>query len=206
MSALSPARPDLAAHREATTISFAVLVRELSDLIGKKLTAYIGGVKDVRAVDRWIEGTAPYKDAEERLRFAFRVVKTLSNPEHPHVVQAWLTGLNPELNDRVRSGFSEKVNSRPSGRRFSPRRTLSWQEGNHPFSLFILMARYTVSDAVLIPGNRLTGHWRAPMEHLATASMTRKVRTAFFMRRLSGLGVFSKLSPVFASTSSSRRS
>ena len=101
MSALSPARPDLAAHREATTISFAVLVRELSDLIGKKLTAYIGGAKDVRAVDRWIEGTAPYKDAEERLRFAFRVVKTLSNPEHPHVVQAWLTGLNPELNDRV---------------------------------------------------------------------------------------------------------
>ena len=101
MSALSPARPDLAAHREATTISFAVLVGELSDLIGKKLTAYIGGAKDVRAVDRWIEGTAPYKDAEERLRFAFRVVKTLSNHEHPHVVQAWLTGLNPELNDRV---------------------------------------------------------------------------------------------------------
>jgi hypothetical protein len=101
MSVLSPARPDLAAHREATTISFCLLVRELSDLIGKKLTAYIGGVKDVRALDRWIEGTAPYKDAEERLRFAFRVVKTLSNHEHPHVVQAWLIGLNPELNDRV---------------------------------------------------------------------------------------------------------
>jgi hypothetical protein len=101
MSVVSPARPDLAAHREATTISFSVLVRELSDLIGRKLTAYIGGVKDLRAIDRWIEGTAPYKDAEERLRFAFRVVKTLSNHEHPHVVQAWLTGLNPELNDRV---------------------------------------------------------------------------------------------------------
>jgi hypothetical protein len=101
MSVVSPARPDLAAHREATTISFSVLVRELSELIGKKLTAYIGGVKDVRAVDRWMEGTAPYKDAEERLRLAFRVVKTLINHEHPHVVQAWLTGLNPELNDRV---------------------------------------------------------------------------------------------------------
>jgi hypothetical protein len=101
MSVVSPARPDLAAHREATTISFSVLVRELTVLIGKKLTAYVAGVKDVRAVDRWMEGTAPYKDAEERLRFAFRVVKTLSNHEHPHVVQAWLTGLNPQLNDRV---------------------------------------------------------------------------------------------------------
>ena len=101
MSVVSPARPDLAAHREATTISFSALVRELTVLIGKKLTAYVAGVKDVRAVDRWMEDTAPYKDAEERLRFAFRVVKTLSNHEHPHVVQAWLTGLNPELNDRV---------------------------------------------------------------------------------------------------------
>ena len=86
MTVLSPARPDLAAHREATTIGFSALVRELTVLIGKKLTAYLGGVKDVRAVDRWTEGTAPYKDAEERLRFAFRVVKTLSNHEHPHVV------------------------------------------------------------------------------------------------------------------------
>jgi len=59
MSVLSPARPDLLAHREATTIGFAELVRELTLLIGKKLTAYIGGVKDVRAVDRWMEGAAP---------------------------------------------------------------------------------------------------------------------------------------------------
>lgn len=38
---------------------------------GKKLTAYVAGVKDVRALDRWIDGAAPYM------------------------------GLNPELNDRV---------------------------------------------------------------------------------------------------------
>jgi hypothetical protein len=83
-------------------------------LIGKKLTAYIGGVKDVRALDRWIDGAAPYKDAEDRLRFAYRVVKTLEKHDHAAVVQAWLTGLNPELNDRVpirllREGDLEKV-------------------------------------------------------------------------------------------------
>src|ERR1019366_8032735 len=79
MSVISPARPDLAAHREATTAPFPKLVRELVALIGKKLTAYIAGVKDVRAIDRWMDEGAPYKSAEERLRFAFRVVKTLES-------------------------------------------------------------------------------------------------------------------------------
>jgi hypothetical protein len=101
MSVVSPARPDLAAHREATTAPFGKLVRELIAVIGKKLTAYIAGVKDVRALDRWVDGAAPYKSAEERLRFAFRVVKTLEKHDQAAVVQAWLTGLNPELNDRV---------------------------------------------------------------------------------------------------------
>lgn len=77
------------------------MVRELVRSIGKKLTAYIAGVKDVRALDRWMEGAAPYKNAEDRLRFAYRVVKTLEKHDHATVVQAWLTGLNPELNDRV---------------------------------------------------------------------------------------------------------
>ena len=101
MPVISPARPDLAAHREATLAPFAQITGELAAVIGKKLTAYIAGVKDVRALDRWMEGAAPYKNVEERLRFAFRVVKTLQNHDSPSVVQAWLTGLNPELNDRV---------------------------------------------------------------------------------------------------------
>jgi hypothetical protein len=114
MTVLSPSRPDLAAHREATAAAFPKVVRELTGIIGKKLTAYIAGVKDVRALDRWIEGGEPYKNAEERLRFAFRVVRTLQNHDRPSVVQAWLIGLNPELNDRVpirllREGDIEKV-------------------------------------------------------------------------------------------------
>jgi hypothetical protein len=52
-------------------------VEDLTRSIGRKLTAYIAGVKDVRALGRWIEGAAPYKSAEDRLRFAYRVVKTL---------------------------------------------------------------------------------------------------------------------------------
>jgi len=114
MAVASPSRPDLAAYRESTTVAFPRLVRTLSDIVGKKLTAYVAGVKDVRAVDRWIDGAEPYKNAEARLRFTFRVVRTLQKSDHPAVIQAWLTGLNPELNDCVpirllREGNLEKI-------------------------------------------------------------------------------------------------
>src|SRR5579859_2078621 len=94
-------RPDLVAHREALSLGWPELVRRLTEIIGRKLTAYIAGVKDVRALDRWINGTEPYGDVEERLRFAYQVVRTLSQHDSPRIVQAWLTGVNPELGDRV---------------------------------------------------------------------------------------------------------
>jgi hypothetical protein len=94
-------RPGLEAHRQAITLPFPKLVSELADIIGRKLSAYIAGVKDVRTVDGWIKGNAPYRDAEERLRLAFQVVRTLSEHDSPRIVQAWLAGVNPELGDRI---------------------------------------------------------------------------------------------------------
>jgi hypothetical protein len=82
-------------------LSFPAVTAKLAEIIGRKLTAYIGGVKDVRAVDRWIAGGEIYGDAEARLRFAFQLVRTLSEQDSTAVVQAWLTGVNPELGDRV---------------------------------------------------------------------------------------------------------
>jgi hypothetical protein len=96
----SPARPELAAHRAATSASFANVVGELSGALGKKLTAYLAGVKDTRAIDRWIAGAEPYKGADERLRRAYVVALTLRESDHQRMVQAWFTGLNPELDDR----------------------------------------------------------------------------------------------------------
>ena len=93
--------PDLFAHREALRLPNSKGVEKLVDIIGRKLTAYIGGAKDARAVDRWIAGGAVYGGAETRLRFAFQVARTLSEHDSPAVVQAWLTGVNPELGDRV---------------------------------------------------------------------------------------------------------
>ncbi len=100
--ALVGAQPDLEAYKQSVSLCFAELVQQLSSIIGKKLTAYIGRTQDVRAIERWMGGTDPYKDVEERLRLAFRVTKMLcSRQESAEVIQAWLTGLNPELGDRV---------------------------------------------------------------------------------------------------------
>jgi hypothetical protein len=101
MAVLTPPRPDLLAYREATTLEFPKLVTELTGILGKKLTAYIASVKDARAVERWMAGSESYKGVEERLRLAYRLAKMISDHEGPRVVQAWFTGLNPELNDRV---------------------------------------------------------------------------------------------------------
>ena len=77
------------------------MVSQLVNSIGRKLTAYVAGVKDVRAIDRWQEGGESYGDVEPRLRFTFRVVRTLQEHDSPRVVKAWLTGVNPELGDRT---------------------------------------------------------------------------------------------------------
>jgi hypothetical protein len=88
-------------HADATRSSFQEIVAGLTAIIGRKLTAYIGSVDDVRAVDLWIKGGGTYREAEPRLRFAYQVVLDLSEHEQPAVVQSWLTGINPELKNRT---------------------------------------------------------------------------------------------------------
>ena len=95
-------RPDLAANRRAVQAPFSEIVAELTQILGKKLTAYIGGVKDTRVIERWMHGgVEPYGDAVQRVKLAYQIAKTLSEHDHARVVQAWFTGLNPELQDRT---------------------------------------------------------------------------------------------------------
>jgi len=101
MAVSTSSRPDLLAYREATTLDFSKLITELTTILGKKLTAYIASVKDTRAIERWMTGSEPYKGVDERLRLTYRLAKMISDHEGPRVVQAWFTGLNPELGDRV---------------------------------------------------------------------------------------------------------
>jgi len=100
MATLVLPKPDIQARSQSRLLTGSHLATEMVALIGRKLTAYIASVKDVRSVDRWMSGGKFYGDAEERLRFGYQVVRMLSDFDEPTVVQAWLMGINPELGDR----------------------------------------------------------------------------------------------------------
>jgi hypothetical protein len=95
------ARPDLAAYNEAVAMDTADLVTALRELLGARLVAYIGGVKETRAVRQWAEGSRKIANPSdlERLRVAFRAARTINSKDSTEVAQAWFQGLNPHLDD-----------------------------------------------------------------------------------------------------------
>lgn len=59
---------DYDAHVRATRATFPDVVRELQDIVGAKLCAYIGSVKETRAVHQWAEGVRePGVEVQRRL-------------------------------------------------------------------------------------------------------------------------------------------
>jgi len=97
-----PQRPDLAFYAQAMRLDTAVLVTGLREVLGARLVAYLGGVRETRAVRQWAEGIRGVQDPadERRLRLAYQVAGLLSVREPAGVVQAWFQGLNPQLGDR----------------------------------------------------------------------------------------------------------
>ena len=71
----------------------------LRDLLGAKLVAYFGGVKDSRAVRQWAEGSRKIanRDDVERLRVAYRAARMINLRDSTQVVQAWFQGLTRSL-------------------------------------------------------------------------------------------------------------
>jgi hypothetical protein len=87
-------------HTRATRLPFPALVAELREMLGAKLVAYIGSVRETRAVREWSEGTrTPKGDTSERLRLAFQVAKGIADSDGIDTAQAWFQGLNPLLGD-----------------------------------------------------------------------------------------------------------
>jgi hypothetical protein len=95
-------RPDLEAFDYATRAPFNFVAKELIDILGAKLVAYIGGVREARAVQQYAEDIrSPRHPAiEPRLRLALRVAMLISKHDSKEIAQAWFMGLNPQLNDR----------------------------------------------------------------------------------------------------------
>jgi hypothetical protein len=99
--AIAPARPDLQSYHRVTRMADAAVADALGQLLGARLTAYIGGVGETRAVRAWADGTRQPSDATlQRLRHALVVAMTIADTDGAAVTQAWFQGLNPQLDDR----------------------------------------------------------------------------------------------------------
>lgn len=97
----SEPRPDLEAHEHASRVPFPVVAKELSEILGPKLVAYIAKVRETRAVREWAEGERVPRDSiPPRLRLALQVAMLIAKHDGPAVAQAWFQGLNPQLDDR----------------------------------------------------------------------------------------------------------
>ncbi len=113
---LTSAKPDLDAYNSAMSMTTAELVTALRDLLGAKLVAYLGRVKETRAVRQWADGTRSIGNPVDvdRLRVAYRAAAVITARDSKEVAQAWFQGLNPLLDDRsparlLRDGDLEEV-------------------------------------------------------------------------------------------------
>lgn len=94
------ARGDLRAYEDSVRLPAMELVGRLRDLLGAKLVAYLGSVKETRAVRQWADGERePSAQTLTRLRMAYRVATLLREKDSAAVVQSWFQGMNPRLDD-----------------------------------------------------------------------------------------------------------
>lgn len=113
--AVADSRPGFAAHTRAIRASFPEVVVALRELLGPRLVAYLGSVRETRAVHQWADGTRePSEAVQQRLRLALQVALMLSETESPRIAQAWMQGLNPQLDDRsparlIREGDVQEI-------------------------------------------------------------------------------------------------
>jgi hypothetical protein len=99
--AVTHARPDFAAHTKTVRASFSQVATELREVLGARLVAYLGSVRETRAVNQWADGARePSADVQRRLRVALQIALTIAASESPQIAQAWFQGLNPQLDDR----------------------------------------------------------------------------------------------------------
>jgi hypothetical protein len=89
------------AHREAVRASLSDVADFLQDLLGRRLVAYVVGVKDAKTVSRWAKGEVGEArwESERRLRAAYEIAQLLVRFDSSRVVKAWFIGLNPQLDD-----------------------------------------------------------------------------------------------------------
>lgn len=98
----------------------------LQEHLGQKLTAYLAGLKDAKAVGQWARGRAePSAITRERLRAAYHVTALFTPVYGDRAAQAWFFGANSAFDDqapaavlRVAETPEEIARVVPAGRAF----------------------------------------------------------------------------------------
>jgi len=94
------ARPGLRGFEDSVRLPPSEIVQRLRDTLGAKLVAYIGGVRETRAVREWADDArTPSAEVVQRLRTTFHVMALLRDRESASTVASWFQGMNPELED-----------------------------------------------------------------------------------------------------------
>jgi hypothetical protein len=95
----SPRRRRQQAHVRALESDFAPAIRFLEETLGRALVAVIVN-RDVKTITRWIAGSGPRGDVEQRrIIDTVQIVELLLTGDPPSVVRAWFMGMNPQLDD-----------------------------------------------------------------------------------------------------------
>ena len=95
---VSDQRPGLQAQRESVELTLPELVDRLRELLGVRLVAYVGNVKNTRPVNDWAAGArSPGADDEARLRLAFQAARLMRERYDAATIQSWMMGSNPAL-------------------------------------------------------------------------------------------------------------
>ena len=100
MSTSTAARGGLRAYQDSVRLPPHEVAARLRDILGARLVAYVGSVKETRAVRQWAEGERePSAEVVRRLRTAYQAAALLREKDSPPVIQAWFQGMNPRLDD-----------------------------------------------------------------------------------------------------------
>jgi hypothetical protein len=90
------------AHRQAVSAPLSEVASVLQDVLTRRLTAYVVGVKDSKTVSRWASGEiTDVRDpaVEQRLRTAYEIARMLLDGGSAEAVRSWFIGLDPLLDD-----------------------------------------------------------------------------------------------------------
>lgn len=90
------------AHRQAMRAPLSEVASMLQEVLTRRLTAYLCGVRDGKTILRWASGEVTeirQHETEQKLRTAYEIVQLLLQFDAPSTVRAWFIGMNPELGD-----------------------------------------------------------------------------------------------------------